>query len=166
MNQIHSKVINNLLRHLIFRNVSLLATVMETKVKLGEKQLPSWVEKPVQEMLDDFFLDLAHSMQPTLEITRDEYKDRPDRLKLLDYIDKRVKDSAAKVDLKCHCAGCKDTEKFFETYEPRKVTRKTKPFKTLMDKRLTKDEIKEIETEAKGLAKKLKDKQKLDKTDK
>jgi hypothetical protein len=157
MNQIHSKVINNLLRHLIFRNVSLLATVMETKVKLGEKQLPSWVEKPVQEMLDDFFLDLAHAMQPAQEITRDEYKDRPDRLKLLDYIDKRVKDSADKVDLKCHCAGCKDIEKFFETYEPKK---KTKPFQKLMNKRLTKDEIKEVETEAKGLAKKLKDKQK------
>jgi hypothetical protein len=84
---------------------------MESQVTINEKKLPQWVEKPVQDMLDDIFLDLGHALLPVMYLVKNEYSARPDRLKLIAFVEKRLKESEAKVDLKCHCAGCVDYEK-------------------------------------------------------
>lgn len=148
-----SKILQCYVRHLIFRNVQTIASIMESQLLLVDKKLPAWVEKPVQDMLDDLLMDIAHAMCPVMAMAREAYKERADRVRLLDYIEKKVSESQAKVDLKCHCAGCADYENLMKDKE---IKPKTKPFKKLMKKRLSKDEIDEIEFEVRREAKKLK----------
>jgi hypothetical protein len=149
MNKIPTNIMQCYVLHFIFRSVQTIANVMETKLAVVDKKLPSWVEKPVQDMLDDIFLDLGHSLVPVMYLAKAEYSGRPDRLKLLAFIEDKLRKSEERVDLKCHCAGCVEYQKIVKNRNPDMIyVRRNGLKKTGRPRKLPTKPIQQLEQEA------------------
>lgn len=100
--------IENLLRHLIFHNISILSCLDASKNELRLKKLPLWVHDPVADMFVELMQDLQDALAPVLDIAEKEYQGRPDRLAVIKQAMERYelrKKSQSGFD-GCHCAGC------------------------------------------------------------
>jgi UDP-N-acetyl-D-mannosaminuronate dehydrogenase len=108
MNKYKKSYIENLLRHLIYKNTTILASIQESKAELENKNMPLWIEEPVKQIFDEITQDLSEAMIPLLAIAFKEYALRPDRLLVLKNVESLSKVNG--VTKTCGCAACKDNE--------------------------------------------------------
>jgi len=95
-------------KHLLFRDVQVINNILATKLAISEKKMPVYIEKPIQDILDDLVLDLGQALLPLMAIAKKEYSGREDRQRLFTYLEERLNKEKDRISLKCHCAACED----------------------------------------------------------
>jgi hypothetical protein len=108
MNKYKKRYVENLLKHLIYKNTTILSSIHESRAALRDKKMPLWIEEPVHQIFDELAQDIGEALIPVMNIAIKEYVSRPDRLMVLKAIEISNKDNGVKKT--CNCAACKENE--------------------------------------------------------